>query len=78
MQIVTSWMEQGREQGKQQEAISLISRQLNRRVGSLTPQLQQCLQGLSTTELEDLGEALLDFTTIADLDAWFEAKTLIH
>ncbi len=82
MQIVTSWMEQGleqgREQGKQQEAISLISRLLNRRVGSLTPQLQQRLQDLSTTELEDLGEALLDFTAIADLDAWFEAKTPIH
>jgi hypothetical protein len=75
MQIVTSWMEegiqQGLEQGKQQEAVALILRQLNRRVGSLTPQLQERIQSLSTSKLEDLGEALLDFNSIADLEAWF-------
>jgi predicted transposase YdaD len=76
MQIVTSWMEegmqQGLEQGRQREA-ALILRQLNRRVGSVSPQLQERIQNLSITELEDLGEALLDFTTVADLEAWFEA-----
>ncbi|WP_315788138.1 DUF4351 domain-containing protein [Fischerella sp. JS2] len=76
MQIVTSWMEegiqQGLEQGRQREA-ALILRLLNRRVGSVSPPLQERIQNLSITELEDLGEALLDFTTVADLEAWFEA-----
>ncbi|MDF5726052.1 MAG: DUF4351 domain-containing protein [Rhizonema sp. PD37] len=76
MQIVTSWMEQGIEQGieqgKKQEAVALVSRQLSRRVGILTPQLQERIQNLSTTELEDLGEALLDFTSVRDLEVWFE------
>ncbi len=76
MQIVTSWMEQGIEQGieqgKKQEAVALISRQLSRRVGMLTPLLQERIQNLSTTELEDLGEALLDFTSVRDLEVWFE------
>jgi Domain of unknown function (DUF4351) len=36
MQIVTSWMEQGIERGAEQEAQSLILRQLTRRVGILS------------------------------------------
>jgi len=74
MEIVTSWMEQGiqrgLQQGKQQEAVALIMRQLTRRFGTLTPQLQERIQNLPVTQLEDLGEALLDLTTAADLDAW--------
>lgn len=70
MQIVTSWMRQGIQQGE----LTLILRLLNRRIGEVNPQLQERIQTLSTDELETLGEALLDFTTAADLDAWFEAR----
>jgi Domain of unknown function (DUF4351) len=70
MQIVTSWMEEG----MQQEAVSLIMRLLSRRVGVLTPQMQERIQGLSVAQLEDLGEALLDFTSVADLEAWLGDK----
>jgi hypothetical protein len=78
MEIVTSWMQegierglqQGLQQGRQQEALSLIIRQLNRRFGVLTPQLQERIQSLSVADLEDLGEALLDFSAVADLEAW--------
>ncbi|BAY89632.1 MULTISPECIES: DUF4351 domain-containing protein [unclassified Tolypothrix] len=74
MEIVTSWMregiERGQQQGRQQEALTLVLRQLNRRCGSLTPQLQERIQGLSVVELEDLGEALLDFASVADLENW--------
>ncbi|QLE55716.1 DUF4351 domain-containing protein [Nostoc sp. TCL26-01] len=70
MQIVTSWMRQGMQQGE----VKLICRLLNRRLGEVNPQLQERIQDLSTAELEDLGEALLDFTTTADLEAWFESR----
>ncbi|MBD2255082.1 DUF4351 domain-containing protein [Nostoc parmelioides] len=70
MQIVTSWMRQGVQQGE----LTLILRQLNRRLGEINPQLQERIQGLSTAELEDLGEALLDFTSTADLEAWFASR----
>jgi hypothetical protein len=30
------------------------------------------IQALSIQELEDLGEALLDFSEAADLDAWLQ------
>ncbi len=48
----------------------MVLRQLNRRVGALTPQLQERIQQLSTPQLEDLGEALLDFNAIPDLENW--------
>lgn len=41
MQIVTSWMEKGLQQGRQEEALALILRQLARRIGEVTPQLQE-------------------------------------
>ncbi len=74
MEIVTSWMREGIEQGRQQEAVSLVLRLLNRRFDSLTPQLQERIQGLSVTELENLGEALLDFSNIADLETWLRDR----
>ncbi|WP_017318951.1 DUF4351 domain-containing protein [Mastigocladopsis repens] len=74
MQIVTSWMEegiqQGRQEGRQQEAATLVLRLLNRRFSGVSSQLQERIQNLSTAELEDLAEALLDFNTVADLEAW--------
>lgn len=76
MEIVTSWMEegiqQGREQGIQQGELAIIQRQLIRRLGGVTPQLQERLRLLSVTQLEDLAEALLDFSTEEDLLTWLQ------
>ncbi|WP_339381111.1 DUF4351 domain-containing protein [Brasilonema sp. UFV-L1] len=68
MQIVTSWMRKGEKQGE----LKLLMRQLNRRLGEISPQLIKRIENLSTPELENLGEALLDFSSVADLEAWFE------
>ncbi|MCG6135075.1 MAG: DUF4351 domain-containing protein [Nostoc sp. LLA-1] len=72
MQIVTSWIEQGIEQGKQQATLSLVLRQLPRRVGQLTPKLEERVQRLSLTQLEDLAVALLDFSSVEDLETWLQ------
>ncbi|MDB9304834.1 DUF4351 domain-containing protein [Nodularia spumigena CS-591/12] len=72
MQIVTSWMEEGIEQGKQQATLSLVMRLLPRRVGTLTPELEARVQQLSLTQLEDLSVALLDFSSVEDLTVWLE------
>ncbi|MBE9050902.1 DUF4351 domain-containing protein [Nostocales cyanobacterium LEGE 11386] len=73
MQIVTSWMEEGIEQAKQQATLSLVMRLLPRRVGTLlTPELEERVQQLSLTQLEDLSVALLDFSTVEDLEAWLQ------
>ena len=66
--------EEGREEGREQEAQSLILRQLTRRVGELPQQTRQRVENLSLEQLENLGEALLDFSSMADLQTWLEAK----
>lgn len=50
----------------------MILRQLNRRCGSLTTELQQQIQNLSVEQLEELGEELLDFTSIQNLITWLQ------
>ncbi|MGB7381181.1 MAG: DUF4351 domain-containing protein [Rivularia sp. (in: cyanobacteria)] len=42
-------------------------RLLNRRISNLNSEIKQKIQTLSTTQLEDLGEALLDFSSQNDL-----------
>jgi predicted transposase/invertase (TIGR01784 family) len=56
--------------GKREEAQSLIIRLLMRRIGNMTPTVQAQVQALSLTQLESLGEALLDFSAPADLITW--------
>ncbi|MDZ8031065.1 DUF4351 domain-containing protein [Nostoc sp. DedSLP04] len=70
MQIVTSWMESGIQQGE----LKIIERQLTKRIDVITAELQERLRGLSLTQLEDLAEALLDFSTEADLVAWLQQQ----
>lgn len=55
--------------GKQKEE-GLILRQLNRRLGQLEPSLLEQIKELSIEELDALGEALLDFSSIPDLSNW--------
>jgi len=68
-------LQQGLQQGKQEEAASLIQRLLVRRVGAVDEQLQQQIQSLSLPKLEDLGEALLDFSQPSDLIAWLQENS---
>ncbi len=60
--------------GKQQEALSLVTRLLNRRLGNIDDPLVDRLRGLPVEELEDLGEALLDFTSLANLTNWLSGQ----
>ena len=53
-------------------------RLLRRRFGTLDPQQEARIQALSVTELEALGEALLDFQTVADLAAWLQQNHEEH
>ena len=66
-------IEQGIEQGIKQGNLRLITRQLERSVGALSPDIQACISQLSVEELESLGEAVLDFATLSDLTTWLQA-----
>ncbi len=74
MQIVTSWMEQGIEQGEQKATLKSVLRVLNRRVGSLGTDVQERLEALSVSQLEDLLDAALDFQGMDELIAWLDSN----
>lgn len=62
---------EGRQEGRQEGEQSLILRLLNRRIGDISSQMEAQIQSLPLEALEALGEALLDFTSLADLEGWF-------
>ncbi len=89
MEIVTSWMlegmekglekgleqglKQGRQEGRQEGEAALVLRLLQRRVGALTPMQEKRVRRLNVEQLEELGEALLDFSAAKDLKVWLAA-----
>jgi predicted transposase YdaD len=84
MEIVTSWMEEGlekglekgreegREEGLQKGQRVLVLRQLRKRLGALNERAEARIEALSTERLEELGEALLDFSSPDDLAVWLQ------
>ena len=62
----------GLQQGLQQGEANLTIRQLKRRCGNLTAIQEQKVRSLSISQLESLGEALLDFQNMSDLENWLQ------
>jgi len=62
--------EQAKQEGRQEEGQGLILRLLNRRLGEIETSLIERIRSLSIEQLENLGEALLDFSSVADLETW--------
>jgi predicted transposase/invertase (TIGR01784 family) len=60
----------GEARGEFKGETRMVVRLLNRRLGEVPAQYLTQIQQLTVVQLEDLGEALLDFTTVADLDSW--------
>jgi predicted transposase YdaD len=65
-------MDEGRVEGQIEEAQSLILRMLARRFGSVDQATESQLRSLSLSQLEELGEALLEFSQPSDLSDWLE------
>ena len=65
--------DRGRKIGERREE-TLIVRQLNRRFGDISLQIQEQIKSLPLERLDDLGEALLDFAGMEDLAAWLDTN----
>jgi predicted transposase/invertase (TIGR01784 family) len=72
-QGIKQGIEQGIEQGIKQANLRLILRLLERSVGFMSLDTQSRIAQLSAEQLQSLGEALLDFTTLSDLTTWLQA-----
>ncbi len=76
-QAYLEWEQQTEQRGEQrglQRERSLIFRLLARRIGELTPETRSQFECLSLEHLELLGEALLDFSSAADLENWLRSR----
>ena len=65
-------LEIGEKKGLQQGEANLTIRQLKRRCGNLTAIQEEKVRSLSISQLESLGEALLDFQNMSDLENWLQ------
>ena len=65
----------GLQEGRQEGEANLVLRLLTRRLGVLSSEQVSRIQGLSVPLLEELGEALLDFTVMADLEDWWQQRS---
>ena len=73
-----TWIERmGIEQGRKEGELSLVLRQLTRRVGIVPDSLTDRVQALPIEQLELLAEDLLDFQGLEDLTGWFEAIEIL-
>ncbi len=56
--------------GRNEEGQLLVLKQLTRKLGNINPEVRSRVNNLNIDKLESLGEDLLDFTSMADLEAW--------
>lgn len=68
-------IKQGIKQGIQKGEVKLVIRLLNRKFGEISPHLTQTIRQLSVEQLENLGEALLNFQTEEDLTNWLDSQS---
>jgi Domain of unknown function (DUF4351) len=74
-QVFLDWEQKTINTAQKQATESLVLRQLTRRVGEVKPDLLSRVQELSLAQVEALGEALLDFSTVDDLVEWLRSES---
>lgn len=65
-------LREAKEEGEREKALAIALRLLTRRLGTLDESVRNRVQGLSSAQLEDLSEAVLDFAELGDVEAWLE------
>lgn len=82
MELTTSWKEEGRAEGRAEGHAAgraegqvegearVVLRLLQRRCGAVPSPLEEQVRRLSSEQRENLAEALLDFTSMTELEKW--------
>ncbi len=74
VQLTNPWIEAGKreglQQGRHEGEAELVLKQLARRLGALSAAQEKSIRKLPLTKIEELGEALLEFTSRADFVRW--------
>jgi predicted transposase/invertase (TIGR01784 family) len=61
-------------EGRAEEAQALVLRLLAHRFGTVSPTTEAQISGLLLSQVENLGEALLDFSGLEDLEVWLRSQ----
>ena len=64
----------GREEGLGMGVVKQILRQIRRKFGEITPEVQTQIEQLSLEKLDILGEEIFDLATIVDLENWLNIQ----
>lgn len=75
VEFETSWSIEGRKQGRIEGMVEMVASQLELRFGNVAKKYTEKVQKLDTKKLLRLGEALLGFQSIEDLDKWLVKHT---
>ncbi|CEP67443.1 Domain of unknown function DUF4351 [Moorella glycerini] len=67
MELTTSWHLKGRQQGRQEGRQEILLRQLRKRLGTTSPEVEAKIKTLSVEQLDDLAEKILDITSEDEL-----------
>ncbi len=68
-------LEQGLVRGLQEGELNVSLRQLRRKLGGVSAAQEAAVRSLPVERVEALADALLDFTTSDDLDAWLASNS---
>lgn len=72
MEYMTSWEREGFAKGVIEGKIELTLKLLTWRTGELSAAMRKRIGKLSSAQLDNLGEALLDFHNRSDLNKWLK------
>ncbi len=64
-------------EGRQEEALALVLRLINRRFGNISINLELKIKQLELEKIENLAESMLDFNTIEDLEIWLNQQSTV-
>ncbi|CEP66844.1 Domain of unknown function DUF4351 [Moorella glycerini] len=67
MELTTSWHLKGWQQGQQEGRQEILLRQLRKRLGTISSEVEAKIKTLSVEQLDDLAEKILDITSEAEL-----------
>ena len=66
--------QEANQEGRQESEVRLVLRLLSKRVGIISDRSVEMINSLTLEQLDDLGDALLDFGNIVDLDNWLRSS----
>ncbi len=72
--LAEKWVEQGVEQGKRSALLSMLMKQANRKFGAMDAMSISQLESLPTSDMEQLGEIILDLTSLSELRDWIRMR----